>query len=127
MNTTPQTTAPNSSSFKNKTFATLLAALGGTFGLHRFYLRGSTGWRPWLYVMFCFTLIPTYAGFLEAIIFALTPDEKWDAQWNATSGQQNDSGWIVIITAGLTLLFSVGLLMALMAIGLSAYLGANEL
>ncbi len=115
------------STFKNKTVAALFASLGGTFGLHRFYLHGSKGWRPWLYPMFCLTLIPTFTGFIEAIVFALTPDEKWDAQWNPGSDRKNNSGWAVVIIAALTLLIGAGLLMAAMAIGFSAYLGANEL
>ena len=112
--------------FKNKTLATLLASLGGSFGLHRFYLEGPSKLRPWLYLAFCFTLIPAYAGFIEALAFGLTPDEKWDAQWNAASGRKNDSGWAVVIIVALTLLFGAGLLMAMLAIGLGAFWGAGE-
>jgi len=116
------TTAP----FKNKTLATLLASLGGSFGLHRFYLEGPSKLRPWLYPAFCFTLIPAYAGFIEALVFGLTPDAKWDARWNAASGRNNDSGWAVVIIVALTLLFGAGLLVAMLAIGLGAFWGAGE-
>ena len=98
-------THPSARRFKNKTIATLLASLGGTLGLHRFYLHGPSGWLPWLYPLFSMTLIPTYIGFVEAIVFALTPDEKWDARHNAGSGQQYDTGWPVplMLVLGLAL------------------------
>ena len=62
--------------FKNKTIATLLASLGGTLGLHRFYLHGAKRLLPWLYPLFAWTLVPTFIGFIEALRFALTPDDQ---------------------------------------------------
>ena len=112
--------------FKNKTLAALLASLLGAFGLHRFYLHGARTWRPWLYPLFSWTLIPTVAGWIEALAFALTPDEKWDARWNAEVDRKNQSGWAVIIIAGLTLAGGAGLLMALLAFASGAYFGAGE-
>ena len=112
--------------FKNKTIATLLASLGGTFGLHRFYLHGAARIVPWLYPAFAWTLIPTFAGFIEALRFALTPDEKWDRQWNADATIANHSGWLVIIAAALTLLGSMVLLMTLISFALARYHGAGE-
>ena len=41
----------------------LLALLGGTFGLHRFYLNDRRGL---FYVLLCWTGLPTLAGVLEA-------------------------------------------------------------
>jgi len=122
--------------FKNKTLATLFAALGGSFGLHRFYLHGLSDWRPWAYPIVLLTgmltallwlpalilaLAVTFTGFIEALVFALTPDAKWDARWNATSGRENDSGWAVIIIAILTLSVGATLMMSLLAIGLQTY------
>ena len=118
--------SPAIARFKNKTLATLLASLGGSFGLHRFYLEGPSRLRPWLYPAFCFTLIPAYAGFIEAIVFGLTPDEKWDARWNEASARKNDSGWAVVIVVALTLLIGTGSLMALLAVGAGAFWGAGE-
>ena len=40
-----------------------LAVLGGSFGLHRFYLRDR---RAWFYVLLCWTGIPTLIGLVEA-------------------------------------------------------------
>lgn len=112
--------------FKNKTLATLLAAVGGTFGLHRFYLEGGRRWLPWLYPLFCWTLIPTFAGFIEALRFALTPDERWDARWNAQAGRTSDSGWPVILLAVLTMAGGVTLLMTVLSFGIGRYVGSGE-
>lgn len=112
--------------FKNKTVATLLASLFGTLGLHRFYLNGAKRLLPWLYPLFAWTLVPTFIGFIEALRFALTPDEKWDARWNAGSSVTNRSGWLVIIVAALTLLGGAVLLMTLISFGLGRYYGAGE-
>jgi TM2 domain-containing membrane protein YozV len=111
--------------FKNKTLATLLAAVGGTFGLHRFYLNGAGRLLPWLYVLMCWTLIPTFAGFVEALRFALTPDERWDACWNADTGRTNDSGWPVILLAVLTMAGGVTLLMTVLAFGIGRVVGGS--
>jgi TM2 domain-containing membrane protein YozV len=114
------------SSFRNKTVATALAALGGTFGLHRFYLQQSNTLLPWLYVVFCWTLIPTFAGFVEALRFALTPDERWDARWNAGSARRSRSSWFVILLAALTFFGAVLLLMTLLSFAIGRYVGSAE-
>ncbi len=112
--------------FKNKTLATLLASAGGTFGLHRFYLEGAGRLLPWLYVAFCWTSIPTFAGFIEALRFALTPDERWDARWNAEAGRSSASGWLAILLAVLTLLGGMTLLMTLLSFAIGRWVGSGE-
>lgn len=112
--------------FRNKTVATILAALGGTFGLHRFYLQGTRRRITWLYPLFCWTLIPTFAGFIEALTFALTPDEKWDARWNAGSDRRSDSGWPVVLLAVATFFGGVLLLMTLIAFAIGRVVGSGE-
>ena len=52
-------------SFKNKTLATLLAAVGGTLGLHRFYLHGTGDRRGYAYPAV------TLAGMLGALFGVL--------------------------------------------------------
>lgn len=113
-------------SFKNKTVATALAAIGGTFGLHRFYLVGAGRWLPWIYVVFSWTLVPTFAGFIEALRFATTPDEKWDACWNGATPRRNHSGAIVVLLAIATLLGGLILLLTLISFALGRYFGAGE-
>jgi TM2 domain-containing membrane protein YozV len=119
--------APVSSTpFRSKFVATLLAALGGTFGLHRFYLGGPRRALPWLYVAFCWTLVPTFAGFIEALVFALMPDEKWDARWNANAGRTSDSGWPVVLLAVLTLFGAMTLLTTILSFVVGRMVGSGE-
>jgi TM2 domain-containing membrane protein YozV len=109
-------------SHKNKTFASLLSAVAGGVGLHRFYLRGLGDPWGWLHAATLpamglvalaapgadpyFKLLPLIismlAGFLEALVLGLMPDEKWDASFNAGSGKQSDSRWplaVVLVAA----------------------------
>ncbi len=97
---------------KNKTLATFLAALLGSFGAHRFYLYGKKDRRAWLYVLF-FPL-SAFAGFIAALVIGLTPDERWDAEHNATSGRPSDSGWTVILIVIAT--FGIGTTLLIAAI-----------
>ncbi len=112
--------------FKNKTLATLLATLGGTFGLHRFYLDGAGRLLPWLYPLFCWTLIPTFTGFVEALRFALMPDARWDARWNTQADRTSRSGWPVIVLAVLTMAGGVTLLMTVLSFAIGRYVGSGE-
>ena len=112
--------------FRNKTLATLLAAVGGTFGLHRFYLMGPRRAWPWLYPAFCWTLVPTFAGFVEALRFAVTPDDRWDARWNSGSSTSSRSGWPVILLAVLTMLGGTTLLMTVLSFAIGRFVGSGE-
>lgn len=113
--TATSTTSPH----KNKTLATLLAALLGGVGAHRFYLHGARDFWAWNYVMafvifVCAQfLLPThpslliiiaalfplsiYAGLMEALVMGLTSDEKWDAKHNARSGRTTSSKWPIAV------------------------------
>ncbi|MDY7538585.1 NINE protein [Undibacterium sp. RTI2.1] len=108
---------------KNKTLSTLLAATLGSVGAHRFYLYGKKdlwGWLhfitlplSWLLGHFYFgtplliTAAPIVLSFLiatlEALLIGLTPDEKWDTNHNAQSGQVSDSNWPIALILVLTL------------------------
>jgi TM2 domain-containing membrane protein YozV len=105
---------------KNKTIATLLAALLGGLGAHRFYLYGKKDIGAWVY-LFLFPL-SIFAGFLAALIIGLTPDAKWDARVNVGSGQTSHSGWPVILLVILTFAFGSTLLIATLARLLDLYL-----
>jgi TM2 domain-containing membrane protein YozV len=52
--------------FKNKTVATLLAALAGTFGAHRFYLGDGRGWLPWLFPAYFVTVLGLSLRYLSS-------------------------------------------------------------
>lgn len=92
---------------KNKTLAAALAALGGSMGLHRFYLHGLGDVVAWLFPIpsalgwwgvermrlygqddvLSWVLIPLLgfaltAGCLTALIYALTPQAQWNARHN---------------------------------------------
>ncbi len=57
---------------KNKIAAGLLAIFLGAFGIHKFYL-GQTGWGI-LYILFFWTGIPGFVGFIEGIIYLCSSD-----------------------------------------------------
>ena len=109
---------------KNKTIATTLAFVLGGLGVHRFYLYGwknkgglahlitapislvavlNGGERPALFLASAF-VASMIAGFIEALVIGLNPDDKWDAIHNPHSGIQSSSGWplavMLILTAG---------------------------
>jgi hypothetical protein len=93
--------------YRSKTVATWLAFAGGTLGLHRFYLRGFGDPLGWLHALptaagllgvlrirelgqddhLAWLLVPLFGlmvaqAMLCAIVYGLTPDEKWDARHN---------------------------------------------
>lgn len=110
---------------KNKSFSTLLAAVFGGIGLHRFYLRGAADRWGWLHVasvpatafavwwgvghQVFFQSMPLIlsmlAGFLEALVLGLIPDPQWDQRYNPSSGKASESHWplalLLVLTLGL--------------------------
>jgi len=68
---------------KDKTTAALLAFFLGGFGVHRFYL-GQTG-LGFLYLIFCWTFIPIFIGFIDFIVFLTMSKEAFDAKYNRTA------------------------------------------
>jgi hypothetical protein len=125
--------------YKSKTSATWFAIVGGAVGLHRFYLHGLRDVWGWLHPPLAllglhgvrrmqqfgqddhlsWALIPLLglvlaASMLMAIVYALTPDEKWNARYNP-GGRASRSGWAAVIGAALALLVGAGVLMATIA------------
>ena len=93
--------------YRSKTVATWLALLVGSLGIHRFYLHGLRDRLGWLHPLptlvglggvirmrnlgqddhLAWLLIPLIGLMLSqamlcAIVYGLTPDEKWDARHN---------------------------------------------
>jgi len=64
--------APNG---KSKLAAILFAVFLGSFGFHKFYLN-HVGMGV-LYILFCWTFIPTVAGFIDAILLFIMSDEDF--------------------------------------------------
>lgn len=60
---------------KSKIAAGILGILLGGIGVHKFYL-GKIGMGI-LYIVFCWTGIPSIIGLVEGIIYLTTSDEKW--------------------------------------------------
>ena len=125
---------------KNKTLAAWLAFLGGPFGLHRFYLYGTSDMLAWLLPIptalglygleraqrygfddpLSWVLIPllgfTISGCaLTAIVYALTATEKWNARFNPTASADAAAGqtqWVTIGAVVLSLLIGATVLMS---------------
>lgn len=134
---------------KNKTVAAWLALLGGTLGLHRFYLRGLSDWVGWLHPVpaalgwwgvdrvltfgqddkLSWVLIPLLgitvaASCLMAIIYALTDKEKWNRQFNPTSAVDTSAGstnWLTIGALVFALLIGTISFMSSLVYGLEKY------
>ena len=113
---------------RSKTVATWLAVVGGSFGLHRFYLRGAGDLWAWLHPWP--TLVGAYGlwrmrqfgtddllgsrlvpwlglmvaiGMLSAIVYGLTPAERWQAKFGEKG---SGTGWATI--AGVVVALFVG-------------------
>ena len=124
-----------STAHKNKTFATLLAVLLGGLGAHRFYLRGSVdklglvhlsslpiaglvaGLAPeadWFFKVLPL-LLSYVVGFVEALVIGVTADDKWDATFNAGSGQQSHAKWYLALLLVVTMLMGMTVMIATMS------------
>jgi TM2 domain-containing membrane protein YozV len=65
---------------KSKVVAALLAFFLGGIGIHRFYL-GQMGLGI-MYLLFCWTFIPSVIAFLDGIIFLAVDSSTFDAKYN---------------------------------------------
>jgi len=125
--------------YRSKTLATWIAVLGGALGLHRFYLHGIRDPWGWLHAppalaglygvqrmnelgqddKLAWALIPLLgftlaAAMLAAIVYGLTPDEKWDARHNPGSAV-HDTRWAPIFGVIVALMLGAAALMASVA------------
>ena len=126
---------------RSKTLAAWLALLVGTLGVHRLYLHGLKDRWAWLFPLptlaglagvvrmrtlgqddhWAWALIPLLGlmislAMLTAIVYALTPDEKWDARHNP--GQHvTATGWGPVLAAIAALLVGGAALMGTVAFG----------
>lgn len=68
---------------KSKSTAAVLAFFLGGLGVHRFYLN-QTG-LGFLYLLFCWTLIPSIIAFLDFIIFLTMSEESFNKKYNSAT------------------------------------------
>ncbi len=68
--------APNG---KSRLAAALFALFLGGLGMHKFYL-GSVGWGI-VYLLFCWTFIPTLVGFIEGILLLVMSDADFNKKY----------------------------------------------
>ncbi len=127
--------------YRSKTLAAWLALLLGTLGLHRFYLHGLRDVPGWLHPLptglgllgvqrlqslgqddyLAWLLIPVLGlmisqAMLTAIVYGLTPDEKWAARHNP-GHPARPTAWGPVLAAMLALLLGGGVLMGTVAYG----------
>ena len=124
--------------FRRKSLAALLAFLLGAFGAHRIYLGRPRWWLPlavtalalpllvgvrnWYQTPAFFVLmVPVVAGFIEALVIALMPDEKFDARFNANTARRNRSGWDAVLVAIVSLAAGTIILTATIALLFQTY------
>jgi hypothetical protein len=125
--------------YKSKTLATWIAFAGGSLGLHRFYLHGFRDTLGWLHPLptavgllgidralalgqddhLSWALIPLLGlmvaqAMLCAIVYGLTPDEKWDARHNP-GAPVHATRWGPVLGAIASLMVGGGVLMATIA------------
>jgi len=70
---------PVASNGKNRVVAAILAFFLGGLGIHKFYL-GQIGLGI-LYLVFCWTFIPSIIAFIEFILFLAMTDEKFNQKY----------------------------------------------
>jgi TM2 domain-containing membrane protein YozV len=117
---------------RSKAVAAWLACLLGWLGVHDLYLGRRIGWLYggfsilmivfaqlypvwWDNPPFLLLGIPITAGFIEALIYALMSDDKFDARFNPGLGVVNRSGWPAVLAAIYATLFGAIASMAWLA------------
>ena len=124
--------------FRHKALAALLAALTGALGVNRLYLGQRLWWPPlgitlvtlplligvknWYQTpAFFVSMIPVVAGFIQALVIALMPDDLFDARFNARQSRRNHSGWDAVLIAIVTLMGGAVALMTTIALLTQTY------
>jgi hypothetical protein len=124
--------------FRHKALAAMLASLTGALGLNRLYLGQKLWWLPLAVTLIALPLIigvknwyqtpaffvlmlPVIAGFIQALVIALMPDERFDVRFNAGQSRRNRSGWDAVLVAVITLMAGATVLMTTIALLTQTY------
>lgn len=67
--------------YKNKNIAGLLALILWGLWLHKFYLELYV--QGLIYILFCWTFIPSIIALFEWLSYLLTKKEDWDKKYNS--------------------------------------------
>lgn len=119
INNLTQSSAGDATRHRSKVLVSLLAAVLGVFGAHWWYLGRRHAWVVTLFSIslllwaqtfqswwdnpaFLALIIPMLDGFIEALVFALKPDDWFDRRYNAHSGRTTKTGWGPVLVAILT-------------------------
>jgi hypothetical protein len=134
---------------RNKTLTVWLAVLGGSMGLHRFYLRGLGDWIGWLHPIaaglgwwgvervqelgqddkLAWVLIPFLGASiatscLAGIVYALSDRAKWNGWFNPGLDAESVAGgtnWLTMGALVLALLVGTIAFMGSLAFGIQRY------
>lgn len=134
----PASTAPGR--YRSKTLATWIALVGGSLGLHRFYLKGLADPWGWLFPLptllgvwgvqrvrdfgqddlTSWVLMPLLGltlsvSMFSAIVYGLTSDETWRRRHNPGRAGIPASGWGAVLGVIAALMVGAGVLMATIA------------
>ena len=145
MSETASVSATAAAGYKSKTLATWIALVGGSLGLHRFYLHGLRDRWGWLFIPptlagaygvlrmrqlgvddhLAWALIPLLGltlavAMTTAIVDGLTPDEQWNARYNP-SGPLHQTDWTTVLGVAVALFVGSGVLMATIAFSAQRY------
>ena len=130
---------------RSRAVATWLALLGGSLGLHRFYLYGARDGWAWLHALpalvgaFGFWRLREFgvddargsllvlflgaviaASMLQAIVYGLTSDEQWSLRHGATAAPRGPA-WPTYVAVGLALAIGAAVAMATIAFAAQRY------
>jgi hypothetical protein len=85
--------------------------LGG-LGIHKFYL-GKVALGV-IYLVFCWTGIPSFVAWIEAILYLTTSDAAWAAKYGGPVRQSNSAAigclWIIVLLPLLSIVAIVALI-----------------
>ena len=143
---TPLASTAGTAGYRSKTVATWLAVLVGWLGLHRFYLHGLRDPIGWCFAPpalvglvgvqrmrafgvddhLAWVLIPILGlvlaiAMVTALVYGLTPDERWNARYNEGAARQHETSWATILGVIAALVLGAGILMATIAFSAQRY------